>query len=287
MSTNLPMIFILDIDNTLIGKSNEIIKYNDFLTYIKNSCNRNKIEKKDDICIKKWNYKITDDFYRPYLTEFFSGIRDLSKNTEFFVFSLGTFNYVKDMVELIEDKMNGITFNKPYFSRENSFITDKYSYVKDINAYESVIIDKLKHKYPNISKNSKKIFEERTIIIDDIDIWDDDFRHIKIKPYNFYPIIEYDLHLLEFIYKNDHLYNYVLNSEILTIERGNSFQDFLMNYHIYMTNLYNTHNKTNNDELKDNTFKVILDSLKRRMRMKNIKITKEYIINLNKKLLLI
>lgn len=284
MSSKLPIIFILDIDNTLIGKSNEILKYNDFLTYIKNSCNRNKIDKKDSVCIKKWSYKITDDFFRPYLKEFFNGIMDLSKNTEFFVFSLGTFSYVKDMVGLIESKMDGIKFNKPYFSREKSFINDKYSYVKDINVYESVIINKLKHKYPDITKNSKKIFEERTIIIDDIAIWDDDYRHIKIKPYNFYPIIEYDLHLLELIYKNDNLYNYVSNSEILNIERGNSFQEFLMNYHIYMTNLYNTHNKTNHDELNDNTFKVILESLKRRMYLKDMKITKEYIMNLNKKL---
>ncbi len=284
MSSKLPIIFILDIDNTLIGNSSEIIKYNDLLTYIKTACIRSKLDKDDSICIKKWTYKIVDNFYRPYLNDFFTGLKEINKNIEFFVFSLGTFEYVKDMVSLIEDKLDGITINKPYFTREKSFINDKYSYVKDINVYESVIIDKLKNKYPNISKNSKKIFEERTIIIDDIAIWDDDYRHIKINPYEFYPIIEYDIHLLEFIYKNDSLYNYVINTKCLNIERGNTFQDFLMNYHIYMTNLYNTYNKSNETELKDNIFKKLLESLKRRIRMKNMKITKEFINNLNKKL---
>jgi hypothetical protein len=143
----------------------------------------------------------------------------------------------------------------------------------------------LKHKYPNIDKHAKTIFEERTIIIDDINIWDDDYRHIKIKPYNFYPIVEYDLHLLEFIYKNDNIYNYGINSEILNIERGSSFQEFIMNYHIHMLNLYNIHNKSNKETLNDNSFKIILKSLKKRLGMKDMKITKEYISNLNKKLI--
>jgi len=286
MSNNLPLIFILDIDNTLIGDSKEIRKYDDFITYMKNSCNRKKIDKDDVICMKEWkNNHIPKDFFRPYMKEFFTEIRKLYKDSEFFVFSLGTFVYVKDIVKLIENYLEDITFNKPYFSRENSFRTDTNDYVKDINAYESIIVDKLKHKYRDISTSIKQILEERTIIIDDINIWDDDYRHIKIKPYNYYPIVEYDLHLLELIYKYDNLYKYIVNSKIMEIERGNSFENFLMNYHIYMVNLYNTKNNSNKKELMDNTFKIIINSLKRKLKMKDIKITKDYINTLNKKLL--
>ena len=283
-SKKLPIIFIIDIDNTLIGNSRPFLYFDTFTEFIKTSCHINKVEQNDDICksLIKSHY-IPDNFFRPYIKEFFDGIRKIYKNSEFFIFSTGTEEYVNNMVKIIEDKIN-IKFNKPYFSRNYTIYTDNYNSVKNITIYQEQIINTLKEKYPSIIKFENKVFEERTIIIDDLDVWDNDYRQIKVKPYNYRPIIEYELSLLQSIYKHKYLYNFLKNSNILNIERGNTLNEFLLHYHIYMASLYDTYNISNEENLKDKTFNIILESLKKRLKNKDIKFTKEYINNINKKI---
>jgi hypothetical protein len=138
---NLPIIFIIDIDNTCIGKSISLINLRDLTNFIRDSCNRNKIPNADDICKitdKIWEDKITDKFFRPYMREFFMGIKETYTNAEFFVFSTGTSNYVKRIVAYIEDHLdNKIKINKPYFTREKAFINDDLYHIKDINVYDN------------------------------------------------------------------------------------------------------------------------------------------------------
>ena len=114
-----------------------------------------------------------------------------------------------------------------------------------------------------------------------LNVWDNDFRQIYIKPYNFQPIIEFDYYLLKLIYNNEFIYNYLHNSFMLNIEKGSSFNDFLLNYHLYMTNEYKKNELVNNENINDNQFNKILIYLKKN---KKHLFTKEFFTTLNKTL---
>jgi NLI interacting factor-like phosphatase len=285
----LPIIFIIDIDNTLIGKSQSLLKFKELSNFIRDSCNRNKIDNKDDICKiteKIWEEKVNEKFFRPYMKEFFMGIKETYKNAEFFVFSTGISTYVKRMVGYIEKHLeNKIKINKPYFSREKSFRDENLYHIKDINVYDMEIIKALKKKYPKIETKISEVLNERTIIIDDLEVWDDDYRHIKIKGYMYDPIIEFDYFLLKKIYENQYLYNYVYNSEILEIERGESFNEFLFNYHLYMMNLYKKVETDNKTEINDNQFEKLLKLIVKLKNKKGNIFTKKNLTNISKKMI--
>ena len=281
---DLPILFIIDVDNTLIGKSNNILDYRSFLNIIKTNCDRNKIDKTNKLCsLNKNNWKniIPEYFFRPFIKEFFNGILELYPNAEFFIFSTGTKSYINIIIKLIENYIKPIKFNKPYFTREKSFISDTNFYVKNINVYKDIIVKSLKNKYPSINENIEEVLLKKTIIIDDLNVWDNDFRQIYIKPYNFQPIIEFDYYLLKLIYNNEFIYNYLHNSFMLNIEKGSSFNDFLLNYHLYMINEYKKNELVNNENINDNQFNKILIYLKKNK--KNI-FTKDFFTTLNKTL---
>lgn len=284
---DLPIIFILDIDNTLIGNSKPIIDFRNLINFIKDSCNRNKFTDSKEICKiseKIFEDKISEYFFRPYMKEFLIGIKDTYKNAEFFVFSTGIAKYVKIMITYINKHLdNKIKINKPYFTREKSFKTDNLSFVKDINYYDNEIIKALKSKYPKIQKNITEVLNERTIIIDDLEVWDNDYRHIKMKPYTFEPIIEFDYLLIKQIYENQNLYNFVINSKILDIE-GNTLYDFLFNYHLYMMNLYKNAESNNLEQIKDNEFDKLLKIITKLKNRKDNIFTKKNIDYIKKEL---
>lgn len=288
MKQELPIIFIIDIDNTLIGKSVSLLKFKELNNFIRDSCNRNKIDDKDEICKitdRIWYEKMDEKFFRPYMKEFLTGIKETYKNAEFFVFSTGTNNYVKQIVGYIEKHLeNKIKINKPYFSREQSFRDENLYYIKDINVYDMEIIKALKKRYPKIETKITEVLNERTIIIDDLEVWEDDYRHIKIKRYMFNTIIEFDYFLLKKIYENQYLYNFVYNSEILQIE-GENFYEFLFNYHLYMMNLYRKIEVDNKTEINDNEFEKLLKLIVKLKNKKGNIFTKKNLTNINKKMI--
>lgn len=288
MKSKLPLIFIIDIDNTLIGKSYSLLNMKEFYEFVKDSCNRNKIDKNNEICKiteKLWTENINEYYFRPYIKEFFNGIKNTYPNAEFFVFSTGINIYVKKVVKLIEKHLdNKIKINKPYFSREQSFKNNNNYFVKDINVYDNLIIKTLKHKYPNIEKNIADILNERTIIIDDLEVWEEDYRHIKIKPYMFQPIMELSPIILKQIYDNDYIYNFMYNSEILQIEKGKNFHEFMFNYHLYMMNLYRQLESNNKEEIEDKEFEKLLKLILKLKNKKDNIFNKKILSNINKKM---
>lgn len=257
----LPILFILDIDKTLIGDGSFISKLNTFALFINKSCKRNKINNSNNICkinSNFWKNNISSNFFRPFIKELINGIRKTYPNSEFFVYSTGISEYVNIIVNLLEKYIGEFKFNKPYFSREKAFIDSKNFYEKDINFYTKSIIKTLKNKYPSISDKIDEILSERTIIIDDLNVWNNDYRHIQIKPYDFNPIYEFDYNLLKMIYENDYIYEYCTTKGLLSIERGNNLNNFLFNYHIEMINKYKQNENNNNYNLNDNEFEKLL-----------------------------
>jgi hypothetical protein len=65
---------------------------------------------------------------------------------------------------------------------------------------------------------------------------------------------------------------------------GFSYDDFFLNYHIYTSELINKHLKTNNEAIKDEFYKNLLNDLKPRLKLKK-PFTTKFIENLNKKMI--
>ena len=118
----IPYIFIFDIDNCIIGNINYPITEALLLDTIKGVCTQKKITNK---CIKKINFVkiLKKGLLRPYFVNFIKFIKKKYKNIELFVYTNSSYNWTHGgLVDNIE-KASNIKFNKPYFTRENSYQT--------------------------------------------------------------------------------------------------------------------------------------------------------------------
>jgi hypothetical protein len=283
----LPIIFILDMDECIIGKSRYIINYETIINdFILNNCKNKKI--KGDICkINKdlWKQYEYPNYIRPYFKDFIINIKKIFKNVEFFIFSFGVKEYVKNTIEYIEETIN-FKFNRPLFSRDDGIRKIDNSYIKDINGYQEIIIDSIKSKYSKT--DIEEIFNNRLIIIDDRkDFWDNPHL-INCNPYQYTPIPYLDYSFLNLIRINEDILNYIKNSNNILfpsyLSSSKSYDDFYLNYHLYTSELIRKNIETNNEAIKDDFFKNLLNHLKPRSKLKK-PFTNKFIENLNKKMI--
>jgi hypothetical protein len=142
----LPILFIFDLDNTLIGNPVYILSYKYLLDFIKDGCKHNRlngVECKIDYNV--WNNKIIDEkFFRPKLKESLQEIKTIFPNAEFFIFSLGTKDYVTPIVQFLE-KYTGISFTPTEKKNETKFYIKTY-----------IFSFKYLFSFSNVSKRSSK-----------------------------------------------------------------------------------------------------------------------------------
>jgi hypothetical protein len=252
----LPTIFIFDFDGTLIGDANPYLDLTTFFKFIKDSCKNKDIE--GDLCnikIPTINKYISPNIFRPGLKEGFQQIKKYYPTAEFFIFSLGTQQYINTYIKFLQNH-TGITINKPYFTRENASLSDSHNYLKLINLYFDTIIHKLTPKYNNINDNIEFIKNNRTIIIDDnSSVWNNDFRLINCPKYKYYPFIEIDEKILNLIYNYPYIQSYLTNNNNTTLpplsNNNKTFEEYKLAYYLYQSNLYNKYINDNNESLKD------------------------------------
>jgi len=257
----LPLLFILDLDLTLIGNSIYIQAYSDILNFINNYCKHNKFE--GDICKiknnKKWTSMISNNFLRLNIKNGLNQIKKLFPNAEFFIFSNGTKSYVKKIIPYIEKETN-IKFNKLLITRDLNIKTENFRYEKNISPYiKNLIIKALIPKYSKtlIEKNKDLIFNYRLLIIDDVkEYWNNHPNLIICKPYNYTPIIEFDNEILNIIWNNQQISNYIINNEynqlFPIINTNNKIdQEIKMDYHLNMANIYRQNIELNKNALEN------------------------------------
>jgi hypothetical protein len=287
--TNLPILFILDLDLTLIGNAVNILKYKDILEWIKNNCKHKKFN--DESCkinVKDWTKIIPENFIRPYLKEFLTEIKEIFPTAEFFIFSNGTKLYVKSIIDYIEKKLK-VKFNKLIIGRDLNLIKDDHYYSKEITEYiQELIIKSLSKKYSKklLEKNKDLIFNNRTIIIDDNNyIWNDK-AIINIPSYDYNPLFEFDMNILNLIYKNPLISNYISNISNQDFFPKNDMtnkteEEFKLNYHLFLAEIYRNNIENNKEMSKDDSFIKILKSIKTRKNMEK-PFTDNYIKNVLK-----
>jgi hypothetical protein len=283
----LPIIFVLDMDQCIIGNSEYILNYRILINnYILENCKNKKIN--SEICkISKDLWKQYEYLYyiRPYFKEFILNIKKLFKNVEFFIFSFGIKEYVETTIEYVEEKID-FKFNRPLFTREDGIRKIDNSYIKEIKGFQEIIMKSIKSKYSKL--DIEEIFNNRLIIIDDIkDYWDNS--HLIIcNPYEYIPIPYLDYSFLNLLRTNVNIINYIKNSNNSLLPNylvsSTSYDDFFLNYHIYTSELINKHLKTNNEAIKDEFYKNLLNDLKPRLKFKK-PFTTKFIENLNKKMI--
>lgn len=283
----LPIIFVLDMDQCIIGNSEYILKYQNLINYfILKNCKNKKIN--GEICkISKdlWKQYEYPDFIRPYFKEFIFNIKKLFKNVEFFIFSFGTKEYVETTIEYVEEKID-FKFNRPLFTRDDGIRKIDNSYIKEINGFQEMIMNSIKSNYSKLE--IEEIFNNRLIIIDDQKRFWDNHHLIECNPYSYMPVPYLDHSFLNLLRTNVDILNYIKNSDNLLLPNylvsSTSQDDFFLNYHLYTSELINKNLKTNNEAIKDEFFKNLLKELKTRSKLKK-PFTTKFIEDLNKKMI--
>ena len=267
MTNKLPYIFILDIDNTIIGNVNNCIYEYMILNYIYKYCKMNNINAN---CNKKIDIidELNEGLLRPYFIDFINFIKKKYKNIEIYLYTKSSYHWINNsgLIDNIE-KIVKIKFNKPYFTRENALESQKLLG----NIYDD-IIEKMIKKYPllKIDKNNKKVFDSQLVFIDDIpnNLKDYANKQIICPEYNYKPYYNIKEKIIKKYNINSDIFN---NKEILEIfeeynipiynENGSIYQKDIE--YIQLSEILNIRAAqiTSNTSLNDTFFKDLITVL--------------------------
>ena len=252
-------------DKCLIGNSEYLTNYSHLIDFILKNCKNKKIDK------NIWKKDIPPYFFRPYLKEFIEEIRKIFPTSEFFIFSLGIKNYVNELIPLVEEFI-GFKFHRPLLTQDDTTISINNHMIKEIKCHMEQFLKIIKFKYPNIDliSNQDYIYNNRLIIIDDIpEFWNDNPKLVICNPYEYSPIPMIDNQVLKLIKDNQKLITYINSSKnnLFPINIKSLSPDFLMNYHIFQSQLFRSNYYKNKEAMKDEFFKNLLTSLKSRAKL--------------------
>ena len=260
----LPVVFVFDLDATLVGGTDYIYAYDYFLTFIKGACDKKKIG--GPYCsykIPRVQEKISSEMLRPGMKESMTELKTIFPTAEFFIYSAGSTEHVKLFVDFVE-KSTGITFNRPLLCRPQCVFDERHYYLKSLASNINVILGCLDAKYPGVTE---KDLNGRIVIIDDQDVWGDDTRVIKCPEYKYNPVIEFDDKLIHLMYSDDKVKTYLKNESSHTLPTFHSdpsanIMQHMQDYHLYMANVYRQNLVVNTAALADTFFPDFVKALK-------------------------
>jgi len=159
MVDNIPHIFILDLDGTIIGDCS----YQCEIFNIQNILIKNKINGIND-CNKslKECYQSCSKLIRPDFKYFMNNMSAIYPNCLFFIYTASEKSWAFKEIAIIE-KENNIKFNRPLFTRENCIKGSDGGMYKSV---EKVLPAILKSAKINKIKNIKTIIKPKIFIID-------------------------------------------------------------------------------------------------------------------------
>ena len=264
----LPVIFIFDLDRTLIGDPAHIVDYQITIEFIKQARLSNKITA-DELsdaefkALPSWKDLFVPEFFRPGLKEALENIRKYYPTAEFFIYSAGGEKYVRSMVDIVEKHID-FKFNRPLFSRTECPTNEANQFAKSIVARYPKIIQTLsqldRYASVNLYERTEEIMENRLIFIDDVDfVWDRKEKWIQCPAYNYRPMFDIDDRILRLIHRLPIVQEYLRSSEAnktlyIHEQKDFSYDEYRMNYHLFMANLYREHNVKNQTDHSKDTF---------------------------------
>lgn len=279
--SKLPFVIIFDIDLTLIGKIRDCIEEANILDMIFSNCKSKNIT----IDCNKINFNIENELknglLRPNLKDFVDFCNKKYKNVELFICTNSTHGWTNGGLVKNIEKVSGITFNKPYFTRDYTLISQE----KGISIAYNDILKNLKHKYPILSKSNKyieKVFQNRIIIIDDIPNNYDNLnsKQIVCPKYNFNPYYDIidkicNIYKIDIKYINTpQILEYCYNNYIpFFTENGNEYQKD-KSYISLQNILYLQEAKIENSKINDTFFLDLIKAMKNKNIMSDNNIKK-------------
>lgn len=189
----LPNIIFFDLDQTLIGNTDEsLYQGNTLIDIVKKLCQVQSDSKCHvDSMRAKYNeviqHALVSGLLRPGLKDLLDVLhsKQAMVPTLIYVFSAGEKDYVEVMVANIE-KVVGHMFQRPIFTREHTI-----SHSKSIQYVLSTVISSLRKQKLYEKVTEEDIFQNHLLFIDDRDnhIIDTNLKNIKCKTYDFlYPV---------------------------------------------------------------------------------------------------
>ena len=200
-----PLVFIFDLDATMIGDTVDMNHYDGLLDFVKKSCAIKAIGDAAPCRTPPRRSVAPPELVRPGMRRALADIRKSFPRAAFFVFSSGVASHVKKYVELVERGAgHGVRFSRPLFSRESCVRDENNSTVKMAATVLPAIARAL-----HVSVES---LEDRYILVDDRTddvLWDVPSKRILCSPYEYTPVVEVDEALLRLIHGTPMLRDHV------------------------------------------------------------------------------
>lgn len=153
--SNDPILFILDLDGTIIGNCEYQVLLYDIM---------NNVRKISSAKFKKKiieNYKSKFKLTRPYFKYFYNSMKELYPNCLIYIYTASTKEWANFEILAIE-KSNNIKFDRPIFARDFC-ISDSYgNYKKSINK----IIPIIRKKNKDVDLSNMLIIDNNRVFID-------------------------------------------------------------------------------------------------------------------------
>ena len=244
-----PLIFIIDIDGTMIGDIKPQVMMYEMNIALK------RVDKKINVFnVKEFQHKLQSGIIRPYFSKFIKKIKENYNNAEFFIYTASEKQWATFLVPHIEKTLN-IKINRPIFTRQHCTLINN-SIQKSIKRITPEITKSLKKKY-GIIKN----LEDKCIIIDNIAVYENnDSPKMLICPtYDFKLPENLPAILNETIFTNHKDTIYSILNKYMNLPNVNSYIEFQQMYYIYYVKYISNILKSNNTQLKDKFFLYLLN----------------------------
>lgn len=270
MSPKLPVVFIFDLDSTLIASAESLTSYFDFIRFLRDAIMSKKIEIPGVTLASVRSRPLSEivpiEFFRCQLAETMAKIKELFPTAEIFVFSAGTKNYVEQLVGIMEKRL-GISIHRPIFSRYDCTIDETNNYKKSIQTVLPRIIASLQGKYPALkeAKSREKLLAHNLVFIDDSDVvWDLKEKWIPCPDYLYEHFIDITKGVPRAVLEHKLVREYIKTRYAGFIEppAGVSEDERSLMYHAYLAHNYQRTFGNNREALKDDFFPRWIKALK-------------------------
>lgn len=250
MSTEKPLIIILDVDGTLIGDIRQQVIVYELHQAIK------QVNKKFNLMnMKELQYKLrAGGIIRPYFQRFVRKIKETYTNVEFFIYTASEKNWANFLIPQIE-KATGIKFNRPIFTREQCTFDVSGGFRKHMKIVLPMIVKSLKKKYHTLTLDA---LENRVMMIDNHkNVFDDHDQRLVLScptyDYKFAENIPAMLTPKSFdAYKNIVLQT--LSSHVASISSSTNFLVFQHIFYTFYVSLLSNLHQYNHKQLEDRFF---------------------------------
>lgn len=255
----LPVIFVFDLDETMIGVSSMIGEAVELNTVLHDATKIGKLPKTKSKYRTHYRDFMTPEMVRPFLGESLKKIKHDFSTAEFFVYSAGTHEYVSDILSWIESYID-ITFRRPIFARHNTMVTESSSFVKSLKYQAPVMLDALVKDYPSLKndKNREEVVNHRMVHIDDREgiLWEGSTQLIQCKPYSYRTFFDITEGIDKDILNHPLTQAYLESSSVVyRYSPGSSVDQIKEAYHLFMFEQYHKIADSNKEQLQDEFMK--------------------------------